>query len=214
MTQPQTNRKCGRCGKPSRDVKGPGLCADCSGTCRTCGAPASRQLNGYFRPFCSTCRSKGEARETCSKCGKLRDGSHQSYCRDCYRAYSRQWSVRKPEKSRAKSRRRGLAAKKLTVIDFDALLATQGGGCAICEAKQSLINNPQFRGPRMGLHIDHDHTCCSGNQSIRTCGKCTRGILCSACNRGLGVFQDDPVRLRKAADYLDEWAKQRPATVE
>ena len=33
----------------------------------------------------------------------------------------------------------------------------------------------------------------------------TRGILCWGCNAGLQKFQDDPIRLHKAAEYLDEY---------
>ena len=39
--------------------------------------------------------------------------------------------------------------------------------------------------------IDHDHT--TGN---------IRGVICSACNIGIGHFDDDPDRLVRAAAYL------------
>ena len=50
------------------------------------------------------------------------------------------------------------------------------------------------------LDIDHDHTCCPNG---RTCGKCVRGFLCRPCNVGLGMFGDDPERLRQAAEYIE-----------
>lgn len=58
----------------------------------------------------------------------------------------------------------------------------QGGRCAIC--KQAPPEG-QF------LHIDHDH-----KTEVR------RGLLCPACNMGLGQFNDDVVRLLAAVDYL------------
>lgn len=31
-----------------------------------------------------------------------------------------------------------------------------------------------------------------------------RGILCNECNRGLGYYHDNPVVLRRAAQYIEE----------
>jgi hypothetical protein len=67
----------------------------------------------------------------------------------------------------------------LTLEGFDALLASQGGGCAIC-GKPDVDN------------VDHDH---------RT-GQ-VRGILCWNCNIALGQLEDDPNRARAVAEYLE-----------
>ena len=67
----------------------------------------------------------------------------------------------------------------LTVDERDALFAAQGGLCAICRVRPI-------------KHIDHDHPT----------GK-VRGGLCGPCNMGLGQFEDNPVRLRAAARYLE-----------
>ena len=69
----------------------------------------------------------------------------------------------------------------------------QKDSCAICGAKEQ--PPPQKR-----LSVDHDHSCCPGD---KVCGKCIRGLLCSSCNLGLGMFADDPERLRTAADYVE-----------
>lgn len=78
----------------------------------------------------------------------------------------------------------------LNRVKYEALLVEQGGGCAIC-------GRPAYG---RSFHVDHDHACCSGKGC---CGKCIRGLLCNGCNVALGHMQDDPTRLRAAADYLD-----------
>ena len=50
-----------------------------------------------------------------------------------------------------------------------------------------------------GTDIDHDHACCPGRKA---CGRCVRGLVCRDCNRGLGGFNDDPVRLAAATGYI------------
>lgn len=76
---------------------------------------------------------------------------------------------------------------------FDATLAAQGGRCAICSTAEP--------GGKTGAwHIDHDRSCCL---NLPACGKCNRGILCANCNSGLGLYCDDPARLRSAAEYLE-----------
>ena len=51
------------------------------------------------------------------------------------------------------------------------------------------------------LHVDHDHSCCSEPQG-RTCGTCTRGLLCAGCNKALGLIQDNPRKLQGLVEYL------------
>ena len=75
-------------------------------------------------------------------------------------------------------------ARQLGVTDEDyaLMLATQGGGCAICG------NPPRTR----RLHVDHDHK--TG---------VVRGLLCFQCNHLLLVKGVKAWKLRRAADYLE-----------
>ncbi len=74
--------------------------------------------------------------------------------------------------------------------EFDEMFAHQNGECAICLSPFG-DDTPC---------IDHDHTCCPG---LKSCGKCVRGILCRQCNAWLGRVKDDPIVLRRAANYLE-----------
>ena len=75
---------------------------------------------------------------------------------------------------------------KITPADYARIYAEQNGTCAICDtAIPSKWEN--------GVHIDHCHE-----------SNIVRGLLCPNCNVGLGMLNDDPVRLRKCIAYLLE----------
>ena len=80
----------------------------------------------------------------------------------------------------------------ITEDEYLALLKRQGGRCAICRADKPNIATKSW-------YIDHDHSCCQGP---RSCGRCIRGLLCQACNTGIGYFRDQPDLLKAAMDYL------------
>ena len=65
----------------------------------------------------------------------------------------------------------------------------QKGKCAICGKKETRLSN---QGKVRDLNIDHCHK-----------KKKVRGLLCVACNVGMGQLKDDPELLRRAADYLE-----------
>lgn len=75
---------------------------------------------------------------------------------------------------------------KITPEDYDRMLTEQGGVCAICGS-----SDPKVRLGAKFFHVDHD----------RETGK-VRGLLCGSCNPALGAFQDDPVILQSAINYL------------
>lgn len=71
----------------------------------------------------------------------------------------------------------------ITQEQYNEIFANQDGKCIICGKHQKEL--------KMALAVDHDH---STNE--------VRGLLCGPCNRGLGMFKDDPDLLQKALDYL------------
>lgn len=76
-------------------------------------------------------------------------------------AYARAWNL---------ARRYGI-----TVEQYEAKLAEQGGVCAICKKPPK----------KNRLHVDHDHSCDQGHDPKKACEKCFRGLLCITCNSRL-----------------------------
>lgn len=117
-----------------------------------------------------------------------------SVCLLCAKAY--ETKRREESRERVNARTRELYAKKvasnpgwrhgLTADQYHAMVAK---GCYICGTTEHT------------LHIDHDHSCCPRSKN-GTCGKCVRGVLCIACNTGLGKFRDSVDRLQSAINYL------------
>ncbi len=90
-------------------------------------------------------------------------------------------------RSRAARRRHGLGKDGV-----DAILAEQGGACAICGVAYE--DKPGHR-----LALDHDHRHCAGKIG---CPACIRGLLCNRCNNLLRLAGDDIDLFAKAVGYL------------
>lgn len=86
-----------------------------------------------------------------------------------------------------------LATYGITSEQYWDVYSYQGGKCAIC-AKAT--------GRTKRLAVDHDHKCPEGHPSNKGCPKCCRGLLCSRCNRFLGLMGDDPRAFQRALRYL------------
>jgi recombination endonuclease VII len=86
----------------------------------------------------------------------------------------------------AKSLREAFRRYGITMQEYRAVWVRQGGVCAICKQPERTERNHL-------LTIDHDHV--MGH---------VRGLLCSQCNRAIGLLQDDPKVIEAAARYVRE----------
>lgn len=105
-----------------------------------------------------------------------------SRCRPCVRG---QWCSKKGHEYVLK--RHGL-----TPEDYATMLAEQGGVCAIC-SKEETSKRSNTEGIR-ALAVDHNHE--TGM---------VRGLLCTWCNKGIGLLRDDETVVLSAAQYLKKW---------
>lgn len=141
--------------------------------CRSCTSVYHQERKA--RPAAS---KKARAVAECLHCGKDIRGRRVD-AKHCSRAcQAAAWHRANPE---SVSRSYYLKTYKLTDEDVQQMLDAQGGCCAICGTQE----------PRQ-WHLDHCHT--SGR---------VRGVLCRACNHGLGNFRDTVKHLQAAISYLE-----------
>jgi hypothetical protein len=148
----------------------------------------------------------GEEVKTCTRCGEqatleyfslarkataTANAVYRPECKQCQSDRAMEWFRQNPERTSASKRRLNLLTYGLTVEEYDAMVESQGGVCAIC------------RKPPRGTHardqrlvVDHCHT--SG---------LNRGLLCNTCNRAIGLLGDDVELLYNAISYLTAHTK-------
>jgi len=133
---------------------------------------------------CSRCK-KTKAKSAFHKRSTAKDGL-QANCKECGLLLSGAWTKNNKERKAELSRSSWMRIRfKMTIAEYNVLLAKQGGECAICH---SIAPGGVGR-----FHVDHDHV--SGR---------IRGLLCTNCNNGLGRFEDNPDRLIMAAKYITD----------
>ena len=120
-----------------------------------------------------------------------RKGHLGSYCKPCASKRNSEAAQRDPTTYYRIQRPSKLKRMYgITADDYYAMLKSQDGGCAVCGSK-----NPRARGYKKNngsaFCVDHCHS--TGR---------VRGLLCTACNRALGLIRDDPSVAAKMADYL------------
>ena len=124
-------------------------------------------------------------------------GRRQSACKSCGSKYTKAWLARnrEQERERAKTyyaknrdrlrlvydRSRVIRKYGITPEQIEAMRVAQNGVCPICRKRPSRC-------------VDHDHE--TGE---------TRALLCTHCNTVLGLMQEQPEWLQRAAAYLKIW---------
>lgn len=154
--------------------------------------------------------------KTCVKCekpkrvgqfykNKARPDGRDEYCKVCRGEVNKDYQKRNKEAkntrgrehyARHKDRLREEARERyhknfwghlkraygITKAQYERMVKKQKGRCAVCGDR-----------PKRRLHVDHDHE--TGE---------IRGLLCSGCNGGLGLFKDSIPNLQAAIQYLSE----------
>ncbi len=126
---------------------------------------------------------------------KTTKGGWQWRCRACQSAYRkerRRSGIEQAYRLKTKPRLKDRWLRKrfgITLEQYEIMLKAQDGKCAICGRSE---NGRGCRGGVKDLAVDHDH---------KPDGK-IRGLLCSPCNQGIGLFKDNPELLEKAIAYL------------
>jgi hypothetical protein len=94
-----------------------------------------------------------------------------------FQEYQRAYRARRPAELREGHLRRTFG---MTLVEYDAMLEAQGGGCAVCG---------DIPAEGKSFHVDHleDEV---------------RGILCVRCNNALGLLRERAELAEIAVDYL------------
>lgn len=203
------SRDCGAVCRAPRPKRRPTIGPICAR--EGCGKNLSRRQAESFvkfseRKYCSSqCgigagyrRKKSEACKTCGSNDwiQLKKGYGrnipQRQCRTCknqrnakhYHVYKIVKNQRRREDPRYQRMRKAAEIKKygLTYTQFEMMKTRQNNRCRSC-------GNPEPLGTE--LSIDHCH------KTNRV-----RGLLCRACNLGLGYFKHDPKKLAAAMAYM------------
>lgn len=149
------------------------------------------------------------ASKTCGKCGVTkprseftirrsgRVGHLVTYCKKCNSSFVGAAYREKIARDPTFYRRVEWPSKLrryygITVDDYKRMLAEQDGGCALCGSTNPAAGSRNYKSAtRTAFDVDHDH---------RT-GR-VRGLLCTRCNRLVGLANDDPNIARRLVEYL------------
>ena len=131
----------------------------------------------------------------CKPCHSAKDAAYRAANKDRISEYGRQWrEANRDSIIAARNSRYGrdydfTRRHGITLDEYEALLNTQDGKCAVCGTDQP--GRAGRNGEQRLFAVDH-----------APASNLIRGLLCHNCNRALGLLRDSPEILEKAISYL------------
>lgn len=159
-------------------------CAGCDELKARDSYPNDRTRHGGFGYYCKVCHHAQYLKRKEKKPNANKEYAilYRKKFPERAKAATERWRANNPGRLLAARRKREYG---ITPEQTRLMLGEQNNCCAICSQR--------FVGT--GFVVDHDHK--TGQ---------VRGLLCQVCNRGLGMFRDDPKRLISAIKYLESLA--------
>ena len=137
---------------------------------------------------CSVCTETFPETEQFYYRFKNRKQPWYAHCKTCHNERMRTYHREDRDINRAANLRRNFG---MTVAEYDAMHDLQGGVCAVCGEPETIGQTTSKGVTTRWLAVDHCHE--SGQ---------IRGLLCGACNTGIGKLKDSPALLMAAVAYL------------
>jgi hypothetical protein len=136
---------------------------------------------------CTTCNTEKSLSEF-FKDGRNKD-KHNRQCKPCFKAYQNKWiDENKDKKAKSNASWYYRTKHNITYEEFIERAAKQNNKCALCSIDLTFDKIQDSKAV-----MDHCHT-----TGVK------RGVLCYACNLGLGKFKDNIEALQKSVNYLKE----------
>lgn len=156
----------------------------------------SRRRRELGLAWCCACKCD-KPQDEFDKCLSRRPFGLASRCRACERnrkaelAKKIYWSMTAEERY-SYNRKWNIKTKfGITLEQYDAMLDSQGGVCAICKLPETVRHHSTKT--VQPLVVDHNHD--TGT---------IRGLLCTKCNKAIGLLMHNTMYLSNAIDYLSK----------
>ena len=151
---------------------------------------------GRQSKICKACGIEKSRTEYTIRQSEERNGHFVRYCKECSAAkVKRIYQIKHRDPTFYRRIDWPSKLKRLyglTVEDYNKLLVKQGGGCVLCgETDPSCGSRHYIKNNRTAFDVDHNHKT----------GK-IRGLLCTRCNRLVGLANDKIQTAKNLVKYL------------